>query len=181
MDDVTITQNTFENMDLNGHKPVDTENVVAPIVGEIRRDHSYVVAQVEDLEPVDPWNPPVSPTPQPFLWGLPSKIVVVKMDDPAGFRGWSKYCSLVMSRYLSPFIKDDSNIMLLDNLIASYLTPPFLKVCEEERSGFAGYGELRHQATKQYIYWLNEVRRPQFGANFIDPADPPLSREPKLV
>jgi len=112
---------------LNDPIPVDTSNVVTPIIGEIRRNRSYTVAQVETSEPIDPWNPPISSTPKPFLWGLPSEIVVVKMDDPASYKGWSKYRSLAMSRYLSPCIRRDPNIMVLDSLIAAHLTQNSLK------------------------------------------------------
>ena len=171
MANVSDTQNAFERLVIQDPTPTNTNNAVTPIVGEIRRDRSFVLVQVEDSEPIDPWNPPTSPSFKPFLWGLPSEIVVVKMDDPAGYKGWSKYRSLAMSRYLSPLIRRDPNIMVLDSLIATCLTPTFFKVCEDEKSGFAGYGELKQKAKSQYIYWLNEVRRPHFEGKFVDPSN----------
>jgi hypothetical protein len=174
MANVSDTQNAFKNLALNDPIPVKIRNVASPVVGEIRRSRIYTVAQVETIDPIDPWNPPTSSTPKPFLWGLPSKIVVVKMDDPAGYKGWSKYRSLAMSKYLSPCIRRDPNIMVLDSLIAAHLTPEFFKVCEDEKYGFADYGDFKQKAKSQHIYWLNEVRRPHFEGNFIDPSDLPL-------
>lgn len=179
MADISKTRSAFENLVLQDPVPVNTSNVVTLIVGEIRRDRSYVVVQVEDPEPIDPWNPPTSHSFKPFLWGLPSEIVVVKMDDPAGYKGWSKYRSLAMSRYLSPLIRRDPNIMVLDSLIATCLTPTFFKVCEDEKSGFAGYGELKQKAKSQYVYWLNEVRRPHFEGKFVDPSNLSLRTLPE--
>jgi hypothetical protein len=179
MADFSNTQNAFENLVLNDPIPVDIKNTVTPIIGEIRRDRSFVVVQAEDPEPIDPWNPSISSTPKPFLWGLPSEIVVVKMDDPAGYKGWSKYRSLAMSRYLTPFIRRDPNIVILDSLFATCLTPAFFKVSEEERSGFAGYGELKQKASNQFIYWLNEVRKPHFEENFVDLANLSLRTLPE--
>ena len=88
MANVSDTQNAFERLVIQDPIPTNTNNAVTPIVGEIRRDRSFALVQVEDSEPIDPWNPPTSPSFKPFLWGLPSEIVVVKMDDPAGYRGW---------------------------------------------------------------------------------------------
>lgn len=112
---------------------------------------------------------------------IPTEKVIVVMSEPSAPIGFHHLRSLAMSRCYPSYIRDNPHLSLVHSLLSSSLRPAFCRLEEEDnRSGFARYGDLWKRANGQYSQWVDEVRRPHYPASFTDDSPPlrPLPDEP---